>query len=108
MYVGPDLQNAASDSVTSSGSDTGSVSGSCGGEGAGDGADKRHYAGYRRTNSFDRFPFMSRPLRSAGRPASSTGNTSFTTTYYSVSSLSFLSIIVYTTQLKKYDLQCRP
>ena len=81
MYVGPDLQNAASDSVTSSGSDTGSVSGSCGGEGAGDGADKRHYAGYRRTNSFDRFPFMSRPLRSAGRPASSTGYTSFTTSY---------------------------
>ena len=95
IYVCPDLQNAASDSVTSSGSDTGSVSGSCGGEGAGDGADKRHYAGYRRTNSFDRFPFMSRPLRSAGRPASSTGNTSFTTTYYSVSSLSF----DYTTQL---------
>ena len=25
------------------------------------------YAGYRRTNSFDRFPFMSRPLRSASR-----------------------------------------
>ena len=80
IYVCPDLQNAASDSVTSSGSDTGSVSGSCGGEGAGagDGADKRHYAGYRRTNSFDRFPFMSRPLRSAGRPASSTG---YTTNY---------------------------
>ena len=34
------------------------------------GESHRPYAGYRRTNSFDRFPFMSRPMRSASRPSS--------------------------------------
>lgn len=38
-----------------------------------DNENNKPYAGYRRTNSFDRFPFMSRPLRSAGRPGQGTG-----------------------------------
>ena len=38
-----------------------------------DNENNKPYAGYRRTNSFDRFPFMSRPLRSAGRPGQGPG-----------------------------------
>mgnify|MGYP001336301145 CR=1 FL=1 len=55
-----DLSKAVQDSVTSSGSDGES-------DPALDTEKGKPSAGYRRTTSFDRFPFMSRPLRSAGR-----------------------------------------
>jgi len=63
-----DLSKAVQDSVTSSGSDGES-------DPALDPEKGKPYAGYRRTNSFDRFPFMSRPLRSAGRPGPGAGST---------------------------------
>ena len=63
-----DLSKAVQDSVTSSGSDGES-------DPALDTEKGKPYAGYRRTNSFDRFPFMSRPLRSAGRPGPGAGST---------------------------------
>ena len=63
-----DLSKAVQDSVTSSGSDGES-------DPALDSENNKPYAGYRRTNSFDRFPFMSRPLRSAGRPGPGASST---------------------------------
>ena len=64
-----DLSKAVQDSVTSASSGSDGES-----EPALDTETSKPYAGYRRTNSFDRFPFMSRPLRSAGRPGPGAGS----------------------------------
>jgi len=49
---------------------SGAISSGSESESSADVENSKPYAGYRRTNSFDRFPFMSRPLRSAHRPCS--------------------------------------